>query len=284
MVTTIAPPARTVDHDGVVFVIRFPYDPLLVERVKQLPGRRWEPVGKTWTAPRSDALDALITDAGFVTTDAASTVLAAGSDAPAGTVMQSGPYLVIRTTYDVTLVAAIKAIPGRRWDTTERVWLAPLSSMRAVRDMAGRFGLSWRIGDDVDENTSTRPAVRVTGDRFEITAEFDRDLTDLLREIPGAEWDRSHWLWSVPLSAALDVWEFVAGRDVDVDLSAAAVLGEAREAFERIAASAATDAPLDVPGLGGDLMPFQRAGVVYALRALGFTPAPSGHWVRDVTP
>jgi SWI/SNF-related matrix-associated actin-dependent regulator of chromatin subfamily A-like protein 1 len=54
-----------------------------------------------------------------------------------------------------------------------------------------------------------------------------------------------------------------------VDPEALALLQEVREQHARaaglVALSAATDAPLDVPGLGGELKPFQRAGVSYLL-------------------
>ncbi|HEY2398554.1 MAG TPA: DEAD/DEAH box helicase [Solirubrobacteraceae bacterium] len=62
---------------------------------------------------------------------------------------------------------------------------------------------------------------------------------------------------------------FIATREVWVDAAALAVLQEVREEHARAAGlvslSCATDAPLVVPGLGGELKPFQRAGVRYLL-------------------
>jgi hypothetical protein len=62
---------------------------------------------------------------------------------------------------------------------------------------------------------------------------------------------------------------FLAAHDVWVAPDALAVLQEVREQHARaaglVALSAATDAALDVPGLGGELKPFQRAGVAYLL-------------------
>src|SRR3990167_1411832 len=37
-------------QDGIL-LIRFPYDPALVERARTLPGRRWDSTAKAWTAP-----------------------------------------------------------------------------------------------------------------------------------------------------------------------------------------------------------------------------------------
>jgi SWI/SNF-related matrix-associated actin-dependent regulator 1 of chromatin subfamily A len=66
---------------------------------------------------------------------------------------------------------------------------------------------------------------------------------------------------------ALD--EFLANGAVWVDPDALSLLQEIRELHARAAGlvelSCAADAELDVPGLGGELKPFQRAGVAYLL-------------------
>jgi SWI/SNF-related matrix-associated actin-dependent regulator of chromatin subfamily A-like protein 1 len=62
---------------------------------------------------------------------------------------------------------------------------------------------------------------------------------------------------------------FLAAHDVWVDPDALGLLQEIREHHARdaglVALSSATDAPLDLPDLGGELKPFQRAGVSYLL-------------------
>ncbi len=40
-------------------LITFPYDPSLVELVRSIPGRKWDPLKKTWRAPREAALQAV---------------------------------------------------------------------------------------------------------------------------------------------------------------------------------------------------------------------------------
>lgn len=62
---------------------------------------------------------------------------------------------------------------------------------------------------------------------------------------------------------------FLAERDIWIEPEALVVLQEIRELHARaaglVALSSAIDAELDVPGLGGELKPFQRAGVAYLL-------------------
>jgi SWI/SNF-related matrix-associated actin-dependent regulator 1 of chromatin subfamily A len=66
-----------------------------------------------------------------------------------------------------------------------------------------------------------------------------------------------------------DLDRFLHGSGVWVEDDALAMLQQAREEHARaaglVALSAADDAPLSVPGLGGELKPFQRAGVAYLL-------------------
>ena len=86
----------------------------------------------------------------------------------------------------------------------------------------------------------------------------------------GGEREHDH----LPAMAADPFWvpeldRFISEHDPWVAPDALARLQEIREEHAQaaglVALSAATDAPLDVRGLGGDLKPFQRAGVRYLL-------------------
>jgi SNF2 family DNA or RNA helicase len=63
--------------------------------------------------------------------------------------------------------------------------------------------------------------------------------------------------------------DFLTAHETWIAPEALTLLQEVREEHARaaglVALSAATEAPLDVPGLGGELKPFQRAGVRYLL-------------------
>ncbi|PIV23033.1 MAG: hypothetical protein COZ69_13980 [Deltaproteobacteria bacterium CG_4_8_14_3_um_filter_45_9] len=37
-------------------IVSFPYDPLLVEKVKTIDGRRWHPAEKHWSFPKADGM------------------------------------------------------------------------------------------------------------------------------------------------------------------------------------------------------------------------------------
>ncbi len=58
---------RQVTRNGDLLVIKFDYDPDLVDLVKTLPGRRWDPERRQWTVPLAyaSAVVALLEDKGF---------------------------------------------------------------------------------------------------------------------------------------------------------------------------------------------------------------------------
>lgn len=273
---------KAVDHDGTAFVLRFPYDPDLIDTVKRLPGRRWDGTRKVWTCPNSDRLRQFIEAYHFRTTRAADLALAEpipeGEQVSAGFVVQRGPRLIVHSPYNPDLIARIREISGRRWEAAEKVWAIPLLGGNTLRQIATEFGLEWRVLEV--EDIPNTPVIAVVGGRFTIRFEYDRDLAQEIREIPGADWDRNGWVFTVPLTAAIDLCEFVRRHESEIDASAEQALATAQAAFARIASSAATDAEIEIPGLGGDLLPFQRAGVRYALDALGFSLSEAGDWVK----
>lgn len=58
-------PQRTVKLVNGVLEISFSYDPTVVEQVKGLSGRKWNPASKTWTAPLCDESVACLKEWGF---------------------------------------------------------------------------------------------------------------------------------------------------------------------------------------------------------------------------
>jgi SWI/SNF-related matrix-associated actin-dependent regulator 1 of chromatin subfamily A len=99
---------------------------------------------------------------------------------------------------------------------------------------------------------------------------YDPLLVAEVKRIPGRRFDREDKTWDVPASmeAIEPLLRFIAEHGFD--FSAALVERAetvAGEHAERVEASRAEDAEIEVEGLGGELRPFQRAGVAYALRA-----------------
>lgn len=179
--------------------------------------------------------------------------------------------------YDQELVAELKEkVSGRRWNGEEERWEAPVQPLAC----AGLLELAdeWEF-DFPDREVAEVEAGQVRelgsrfvdltddGGRFRIIFPFDRELKDALKgAVPGARWDGDQW--TAPLSQGGELLRFGEAHGFTLTNDARSETEQARaEASARREASAAADSEFSVDGLGGDLYPFQRAGVAYAADA-----------------
>lgn len=179
--------------------------------------------------------------------------------------------LTLAFPYDEKLVAEVREIRGRRWDSSAKVWTFPMTAIRPLRALAEAHGMSSSSAVDAlpDLEPVGRPRVGITAGRFTVCFEYDPDLVNRVRDIPGARWNGQDRVWTIDLDSEPEVAQFVVDTDAQIETSADHHLDEARDAIAKIDASMAAAADIDIPGLAGDLLPFQRAGVTYALEALG---------------
>lgn len=124
-----------------------------------------------------------------------------------------------------------------------------------------------------------RHQIRVAEDgrHFEVAlAHYVAEYVNEVKGIPGRRFDRETEVWTIPASPAAlpGVLRIADSGYVGYDAAfvqavrslAEDAVAEAAEKEKRIEASQAASAELEVEGLGGELRPFQRAGVAYAMR------------------
>ena len=58
-------------------------------------------------------------------------------------IQQSEKYYVISFQYKPHLVAAVKELPGRKWDGVNKVWLVPVDYASDVVSFGNRFGFTF---------------------------------------------------------------------------------------------------------------------------------------------
>lgn len=84
--------------------------------------------------------------------------------------------LVFYTHYDPNLIAAIKDIPGRRWDADHRVWRLPASEAERAIKVAEEFG--------IEVNSSVRGAMQKVAETVALSAATDSAVAESV-EVPG---------------------------------------------------------------------------------------------------
>lgn len=182
------------------------------------------------------------------------------------TVTLEGGQLVIRSNYDPELVAQIRQLPQRRWDPVEKVWYVAPKYHKEVKRIADNFSLDF-TAIDIPEEITAEVKVSYELGTFFITFPYDITLLEKVRAIPRARYSPIMVAWSAPKESAVEVLQFADDVKAFVDSSCDAILAEAKKDAEQVSASRATTSLFEVKGLGGELMPFQRAGVEYAVKA-----------------
>jgi superfamily II DNA or RNA helicase len=269
------------------FDVTFDYSWQMKERVKAMPGAQYRGNG-AWHLPVTshEALVAFAGDYHFLMTAGALDALAridelvaaaraeapAKNAGPAHAIDFDGAAFQIRfPKADAPLRQVVKeTVPGRRWDGEARCWTAPHSAGRALAALAEQFDFA--VADDARAAFVTAPAphrVELGEDCFRVYFPYDEALKEAIKTVPGYRPEkRPEFHWQIPIPSAAQLAAFLHGREQF------AVPGAVKEAIEGVLSlqtknviqSRAPDANIEITGLGGELLPFQRAGAAYAIR------------------
>ncbi|MEJ7893091.1 MAG: DEAD/DEAH box helicase [Solirubrobacteraceae bacterium] len=260
-------------HDHVVFA--FPYKPDVVDSVRAIPGRRFDWEAKEWWAPRADATAPFVKGAlerhDWLT--ASDEVEAWLARAVAGWVGR-----VTARRHNGAGAFAFERIAGELPDGLEPVTPFSLAAAREIDELPGarldqratRCLQRLLVGD------SPAPATLVYSQsvgepRFKLEVNWDPDTIPAFLALPAAE---AHGR-TLPIDPYLlePLEHYVRKFEIDVASNARVALEDLRSehalAVEEVRRSRAHDGPpLDCEDrLGGELRPFQRAGVHYVLKA-----------------
>jgi len=205
-----------------------------------------------------------------------------------GRIELDGMNLVFRFDYNPDIVEAVRTIPGRRFDRETSLWYVPKEAISIVRKFAKDYDFS--LSDEAkalpDVEVNVGPKILVHGNSFALSFTYDAELISQVREMPGSEWSPELRLWLVPTECVEEVLKFHQQHNARLSPDARELIHAAESVQDVIAASAAHDAEITVPGFGGsgyELMAFQRAGVAYGMRALNYEYQ-DGEWARVAEP
>lgn len=203
-----------------------------------------------------------------------------------------GDEFILRFPYDAAMVDAARNISGRRYngsDKTNRYPATPAAAAGLQAFMARYEGFqvdplaASTLEELAGEHEATEPpawgSLTVEDDKFLVGFPYERDVVGAMQRVAGRRWDAGRKLNTVPITptSGEQLATFLTEhRDRGWDVSEGAKQAlrdcvrqakEARAEAERLKkVSIAEDAEIEVEGLGGELRPFQRAGVNYALR------------------
>jgi SWI/SNF-related matrix-associated actin-dependent regulator 1 of chromatin subfamily A len=276
---------RSDGNGGQVVVLAFPYERELVELVRTIPGRRFDWDAREWWAPAGDW--AAIKVARLLERNAHLTV----ADDVSEWLTRMGQRWIgyVRTTrYDGRGWWVLKTLAGPVPEPLQALatahedgsLLVPLTAEagRALREepSARLDAAAERCLSLIEGGVTPAPAQLiwfhgVEGDQLRLEVIWDPDIGAAFEALPGARGTRA-----VPLDPWLaeQLDEFIARHDVQVTGRAVEVLdqllAERREATAAVRRSRADHGePIESVAavLGGELAPYQWAGVRYVLEA-----------------
>ena len=191
-----------------------------------------------------------------------------------GWITLADDHLVLDFPYDADQVVEIKKIDGAKWDKANRVWRAPMSSVREVRDFSMKHG--FHIDLDVlrfdlpsIHDSDVPDGLSLTGEWINVLFGYDAVKVRLVKQIAGVTWNPKTRGWRAPLSSLPQAIEWAENFDLPVsdEIKEMAAIEKSRT-DEMVNASRETDADLHIETLQGEPFPYQRAGMRYVLSAL----------------
>ena len=175
---------------------------------------------------------------------------------------QDGVYIVsFAFSYEIKNKVAL--IPGAYYNG-DRTWRVPERSYHYLRAVADEYHFVWLTDMAIDLPQRPLRYVEVRGDQFLISFEKNYELNKEIKKILGRRWSPSDSAWTVPLTSALAIQQFIKkyGFECSEDVQSIVDEQEAR-IVQTIASSFAADADFSVDGLLMEPRPYQRAGAKF---------------------
>jgi superfamily II DNA or RNA helicase len=267
-------------HAHVVFA--FPYRPDIVDAVRAIPGRRFDWDAKEWWAPQADDTAPYVKGVierhpSLLVADEVRAWLAEAASGWVGRVGAArldgrGAFVLETISGDLPEELAVEERGGRLWLRFSRETADALLELRGARLDTRALRCATKLQVGLDPAPATLALVESVGEpRFTLDVNWDPETITAFLVLPACE---AHGR-SLPIDPYLvePLEHYLRTYGVEVAPNARDVLdrlgAEHDAAIEDVRRSRAHDAPaLDVePALGGELRPFQRAGVAYVLRA-----------------
>lgn len=277
---------------GALSINLSPRDEAARERIKAVPGRRWDPEAKVWrVVPGADtaaaitaALAASRLTVPFEVTDRLARVADAGSHGWLIPQSDGSVVISVEETARRTLSACCARVPSRELVASVHMSRDEVASNRSSLAVLGLLDgdtLTYAIEapgvaspGQLLTGAEEWDGIRLdpTGPSVLIRHEpFDAELVTAIKELPARKWDRDRKLWTVAASA--NTWPQLMeiarrfGLTVDPSVEERAVKHAETAAILEATSNVAAPSDLHVPGLALKLFPFQASGVEYAVRA-----------------
>jgi SWI/SNF-related matrix-associated actin-dependent regulator 1 of chromatin subfamily A len=181
-------------------------------------------------------------------------------------IISSPTDFIITFKYDEQLVDAVKQLPCSSWNPSHKQWSVPLEFEKSIKEFASAYSFTIDGKYQVPASTSgSRKIVQKNNELVKIFTPYSVEIIKEIKDIPGRLWDAREKVWVAPKSSS--VLDIAIKYDFEMDKELTAELQKYADSYaELLEASTKQESDFDVPGLAMTLLPYQRAGVEYALK------------------
>ena len=179
------------------------------------------------------------------------------------------------TRYSEAFVEDCRVIEGRYWDAAVKANVFPLSSAPMVKALCEKWHLpvpvelNYQVAKDNSEVRFDPLQVRLQGDNVVIAFTYDPDKIAAIKNfVPGVKWSSKDKHWITGKANLTEALRFAGKYNLCVEDSLAELAKSvAQESMQMQIASSALTGEIDIPNIAQDLLPYQKAGVLYLKKA-----------------
>lgn len=183
-------------------------------------------------------------------------------------IKRHGNLFSIRFPYEQSLVDIISDIPSASWNPKHAVWTVSSKYEEQLAQFAAENGFPMDAFEAVSLHKTKQIARRIYSEKniAVIEFEYNKDIIDDMKLIPGRKWDSTKKRWTARKTPELLQFGFRHSFDVDESLKEE-ITSIITSAADRLEGSSAVEADIEILGLSGTLMPYQKAGAAYAIES-----------------
>lgn len=165
----------------------------------------------------------------------------------------------------------LASMPPEKW--TDKMAFRAWLMLKKYRKQLLNYDIDYAAlqAPELPVQKTTARAIDVREDRFIITFPYDTETRVVIKNIYGWKWDGERKEWSVPIALDSSTGILDLVYEYGFEMSATAVtrlVNLYEDRAKMVAASSAENSDFQLSdGFGFELMPFQKAGVEYALKA-----------------
>lgn len=178
-------------------------------------------------------------------------------------------HLVSISPYNREEVEQIKTIGGAKWDKVAKAWRIPMESIAEAREFGTANGFTIDpqvLTFDLPDQLNQIFGVNLKDDFIYMSFGYDPVKVKSVKTIPSVTWHAKTKAWRAPITSLTECIEWADKFNQKLPEDLVEMASDLKEMHDfSVNQSRSVDADIEVAGL--PLLPYQRAGVLYASNA-----------------